>query len=394
MHKTVAFWAPDRCDVCRNWLQEAKKEKADGKDKGPIWRGLKVWVMGFEKSKRVKGLAVIPEEHRDFLFPAPSPLPEDPASSNPQGNLLQVGLFNLFETPAAEPDLTRQQEEELLAGTGPSSIVVLPDLPPRSPSIPSTVTSTVAPSQPQTPDISSSEEEEDMEVGEPGANKPLQPPTQPQPVPQVPEDPQTAWMALQMNQSKMIMDMVNQMQQQFKGMQEEISKLKGAPDETPVPSPAPEEPMEPDAPEKEVLKDDPHNPWRACNETQLSPDKSMIQGVRPDGTPWSLPTASIRFEDFSKYPDTRWRMDLSSSAAQQPTQKEKILIEMEAANKGISDLMERLKIMYHGPGFFQTIKGFAIDPSEVPVTRKVFGHAQEFARAIVKGGESSQVGRA
>ncbi|MEL7196567.1 MAG: hypothetical protein AAFO96_29355 [Bacteroidota bacterium] len=48
--------------------------------------------------------------------------------------------------------------------------------------------------------------------------------------------------------------------------------------------------------------------------------------------------------------------------------------------------------MDRSPGFFQTIKGFAIDPSEVPVTRKIFGHAQEFARAIVKGEKVPKLG--
>ena len=275
-----------------------------------------------------------------------------------------------------------------MAGVGPVVGGLNPDSPPRTPS-------TAVPSQPPSPDASSSEEDElDMDIDmdkDTGAGNAPQIPKQPEPVPQVPEDPQAAWMALQVNQSKMVMEMMTSMQQQMKGMQDEIMKLKGV-DDTPAPSPAPSEPMEPDVPEKEVLKDDPYNPWRPCHETLLSPDRSTIQGVRPDGTAWSLPTAKIRFEDISKYPDTRWRLDLSSPADQQPTQKEKILIELEAANKGISDLMEKLRIMYHGPGFFQTIKGFAIEPSDVPVTRKVFGHVQEFARAIVKGEKVPKLG--
>ncbi|MEO1765215.1 MAG: hypothetical protein AAFR83_25470 [Cyanobacteria bacterium J06629_18] len=93
-----------------------KKEKADGVNKGPIWKGLKVWVMGFEKSKRVKGLAVIPEEHRDFLFPALSPIPEDEILvSNPQDRMLN---FIFKEFPSGQ-ELTKRQEEELLAGVAP-----------------------------------------------------------------------------------------------------------------------------------------------------------------------------------------------------------------------------------------------------------------------------------
>ena len=118
MHKTVAFWAPDRCDVCRIWLQEAKREKADGNNKGPIWKGLKVWVMGFEKSKRVKGLAVIPEEHRDFLFPALSPIPEEEILTNPTNPQDRMLNFTFSEFHSG-PELTRRQEEELLAGAGP-----------------------------------------------------------------------------------------------------------------------------------------------------------------------------------------------------------------------------------------------------------------------------------
>ncbi|MEL7064448.1 MAG: hypothetical protein AAFP00_11965, partial [Bacteroidota bacterium] len=333
MHKTVAFWAPDRCDVCRNWLQEAKKEKADGKDKGPIWRGLKVWVMGFEKSKRVKGLAVIPEEHRDFLFPAPSPLPEDPVPSN--SGILQIGGFNLFpDMESEDTGLSRAQEDLILAGQDPSGVPV-PEVPPKSPSIHS---SSVAPSQPPSPDPSSSEDDDDdmtgIEPGQPGPEVPMQPPTKPLPEPQAPENPYEAWMTLQMNQSKTMMDMIAQMQEQFKVIHEDIRELKGMDDDTPVPSPAPSENMDIDPPVKQAsqdLKDDPLNPWRPCFATQLSADKSTLQGVQPDGVAWSLPTSRIRFEDFSKFPNTRWRMDLSASTDRQVAQKEKILIELEAA---------------------------------------------------------------
>ncbi|MEL7522568.1 MAG: hypothetical protein AAGJ80_13305, partial [Cyanobacteria bacterium J06553_1] len=284
MHKTVAFWAPDRCDVCRNWLQEAKKEKADGKDKGPIWRGLKVWVMGFEKSKRVKGLAVVPEELRDFMFPSPSPLPEDPASSN--SGMFGVGAFNLFsdmDTSENGTGLSRAQEEELLSGKVPSNVPV-PEIPPKSPSFPS---SSVGPSQPPSPDpISSEDDDDDMSGCEPGQPEPevpmqpVQPPVNPVPEPPVPENPYDALVQLQMTQSKAMMDMMAQIQEQFKVVHDDIRELKGVDEDTPVPSPAPSD-MDVDPPAKEVsqdLKDDPLNPWRPCFATQLSADKSILQG--------------------------------------------------------------------------------------------------------------------
>ena len=82
----------------------------------------------------------------------------------------------------------------------------------------------------------------------------------------------------------------------------------------------------------------------------------------------------------------------SDPASDEPSQSEKILIDLEEVNKGLSDLMTKIKVMTHGPGLLNHIKGFVVDADKVPVVDKVINHVLSNSRAIVKGEKVSKLG--
>ena len=89
VHQNVAYWVPERCEICWLWLADVEKERADGIKKGHYFKSLKSWIMGFEKSKRVKGLQVIPEQYKELFFPsAPIPLLGNLFDINVEPNLI------------------------------------------------------------------------------------------------------------------------------------------------------------------------------------------------------------------------------------------------------------------------------------------------------------------
>ncbi|MEO0684520.1 MAG: hypothetical protein AAFY76_05590, partial [Cyanobacteria bacterium J06649_11] len=73
-------------------MADVDKEIADGVVKGSNWKSLKAWILGFDKSKRVKELEVVPDRYKRIFFPASKPK----KSPEPLGPALNLG--NLFST--------------------------------------------------------------------------------------------------------------------------------------------------------------------------------------------------------------------------------------------------------------------------------------------------------